>query len=150
MAICPQCGFDGAGVPTAANDNTRTIIAANDNELRDPESVRELAVATVKLRISRRAFLNFLAETIFWFDGRIVRRSGTPFVVSDTLVDDHFPDGSARWISSFWRFADTPPRQSAQRRVCDRLRIIRIAIEITDPDFGPCLRGKRRPSEVPD
>ena len=147
MAKHPPYGF-GTGAPAAANDNRRTIVAANDNDLRDPDSVRRLAEATVTLGLSRRAFLNFLAETIYWFDGCITWSDGTPFAISDTLIDDHFPDGSARWVSAFWRFAETPPRQPGQARVCPRLRIIRLALEIADPDFRQ--RVNHRPEDHPE
>ena len=123
-----------ADLPPAANDNARTIIAANDNELREPASVRGLAATSLAIGLSRRPFLTFLAETIYWFEGRIVWSDGTALRVPDTLIDDHFPDGSARWVSSFWKCADALPRQRAQRRVCWRLRIIRIALDITGPD----------------
>ena len=123
-----------ADLPLAANDNARTVVAANDNDLRDPGSVSRLAAASLALDLPRRPFLTFLAETIFWFEGRIVWPDGTVLPVTDTLIDDHFPDGSARWVSSFWQCAKTPPRQSAQRRVCWRLRIIRVTLDIIDPD----------------
>ena len=123
-----------AGLAPAANDNVPTIIAANDNDLREPANVSRLAAASRALGLPRRPFLTFLAETIFWFEGRIVWPDGTVLPVTDTLIDDHFPDGSARWVSSFWRCAGALPRQSAQCRVCWRLRIIQVALDIVGPD----------------
>lgn len=142
MQTCPKCGL-GIGClhgPAPANDNGPRIVAANDNDLREPEDVQHLARVTVVLGVSRRRFLDFLAETIFGFDGDIVWPDGKPFCVNDTLIDDAFPDGSARWVSDFWRFAERRPRQRAQSRVCGRLRVIRIAVEINEQDI---VRGLR-------
>ena len=139
-----------AGLPPAANDNARTVVAANDNDLRDPGSVSRLAAASFALGLPRRPFLTFLAETIYWFEGRIVWPDGTMFPVTETLIDDHFPDGSARWVSCFWQCAETPPRQSAQRRVCWRLRIIRVALDIIGPASGPSGRPQGIPARGPD
>ena len=149
MPTCMFCGFEAERLvlPVPANDNRRQLVAANDNEriviaareeeVRSPEAVQGLAIPALNLGLSRRAFLDFLAERVFWFPGRIVHHNGGHFCRPARLFDDLFADGSARWVSDFFRAAERLPRQSAQWRVCKRLVVIRIALEIDGRDLSP-------------
>lgn len=138
-----QCNVCNPCVPRPANDNVRRVIAANDNELADADNMQTLATVSKGHKHTRRCYLDFLAETLFWFDGEIVWPDGNPFPVNDTLIDDAFPGGDGRWLSDFWKWADEKPRQRAQARVINRLRIIRIASEIIDPDVWHRFRRLR-------
>lgn len=144
-SVCTKCGLVVCNpcVPAPANGNVRQVVAANDNELADPDKMQTLATVSKAHGHTRRSYLDFLAETIFWFDGEIVGPDGRPFPVNDSLIDDAFPGGDGRWLSDFWKWADKKPRQRAQARVIGRLRVIRIASEIIEPEVRHRFRRLR-------
>ncbi len=114
---------------------TSVIQVSPDWVLRKPNFGQKLTKGTKAIMdvhcLSRRDFADWLADTIFGFEGRIVGPDGRPFPVTDTLIDDAFNgDGSFRWLSDFLRLADNPPKQRPQRRVLSRYRIIELALRI--------------------
>lgn len=147
MTLCMKCrqAFCSPGCP--ANDNAPaalSIYVASDWELRRRSHVRRLAIALVALGLSRRGVLDWLASVIFGHIGRggvILWPHGRLFDVPDTLIDDTFTDPSGRWLSSFGRFGDDPPRQNPQRRVIERLRLLDLALRI---DHAATARRVRR------
>jgi len=125
-------------VPVPANDNdpgARPIIVAADNDLRRIDCVQELATRIVELDMPQRVIPNWLTDLIFNFPGLVLYPGGKPFPIPDTLVDDVFnDDGSFRWLSDFKRVARIRPKQNPQIRVLPRLRVIRLAFQISDRD----------------
>ena len=70
---------------------------------------------------------------IYGFEGLIVLPGGAPFEISDTAIDDAFNnDGSFRWLSDFVSFAVREPKQRPQKRVLQRLRLIDLAVRISE------------------
>lgn len=118
-----------------AKSETLTVTIAPDWQLLRKSNFQRLAMATKALELTRREIPNWVADTIFGFEGHKVSSDGTPFEVSDTDIDDAFGnDGSFRWLSDFMSFADTPPKQNPQRRVLARLRLIDLAFRIAHPE----------------
>ncbi|WP_340149007.1 hypothetical protein [uncultured Sneathiella sp.] len=104
------------------------------NELLSKSYFSRLAVATANLGISRREIPNWITDTIYGFDGKILWPHGQEFIVSDTAIDDAFNnDGSFRWLSDFIASADREPRRNPQARLLDRLRLIDLAFRISKP-----------------
>lgn len=92
---------------------------------------RMLALATdmQKLNLSRRQVPDWMADRIYGFDGEILDEDGQPFELDDEAIDLAFNnDGSFRWLSDFFRVTKEPPRQRAQRRIHQRLRLIYLAL----------------------
>lgn len=86
-------------------------------------------------KLTRRKFADWLAETVYAYEGRILWPDGREFSARDTLVDDAFnDDGSCRWVSALLAFAENPPRQRPQRRIVPRLRLIDLALLIAARD----------------
>ena len=81
--------------------------------------------------LSRRRFADWLVETVFGFEGRILWPDGTAFAGKDSLVDEVIGgDDSGRWVSALLALADAPPRQRPQKRIVERLRMIDLAFQI--------------------
>jgi hypothetical protein len=92
---------------------------------------RMLALATdmQKLNLSRRQIPDWMADRLYGFEGEILDEDGRPFELDDEAIDLAFNnDGSFRWLSDFFRVTKEPPRQRAQRRILQRLRLIYLAL----------------------
>lgn len=142
MAHCATCGRDVCTpcIPVLVNENRRQVFAPRDAEIADPDNVQTLARISSGHGLARRPYLDFLAETIYWFDGDIFWSDKREFIVADTLIDDAFPDADGRCISDIWKFAERRPRQRAQSRVLNRLRLMWIAEMIADPQVERQIR----------
>ena len=140
MVICSKCGRAVCRPcePASGGASGRPFIRlARDRELRAPVYFRRLAMATASIGLSRREIPNWLADTIFGFDGEILDERGVAVTIGDEDIDDAFgDDGSFRWLSDFVRFAERPPRQRPQFRVLARLRLIDLAFRIAKPDVA--------------
>jgi hypothetical protein len=92
---------------------------------------RMLALATdmQKLKLSRRQIPDWMADRLYGFEGEILDEDGQPFELDDEAIDLAFNnDGSFRWLSDFFRVTKEPPRQRAQRRIYQRLKLIYLAL----------------------
>ncbi|HST36731.1 MAG TPA: hypothetical protein VLK25_08905 [Allosphingosinicella sp.] len=70
-----------------------------------------------------------MADRIYGFEGEILDEDGRVFELDDEAIDHAFNnDGSFRWLSDFFRVTKEPPRQRAQRRVLQRLKLIYLAL----------------------
>lgn len=119
--------------PGYSHDQKTTIIVASDYKLSRKDTVQYLGRRLKGLNLSRREIPNWIANAVFFFEGRILWSTGTPFELSDTGIDDVFgDDASCRWCGYLLRFADVPPKQRPQARVLPRLRLISLALSITD------------------
>ncbi|WP_413207889.1 hypothetical protein [Rhodospirillum sp. A1_3_36] len=119
------------------DETEERICVASDSVLGNRDRLRRVATGTVGLGLSRREIPNWMADSIFGYEGVIQWPGGRPFPVPDTLIDDAFNnDGSFRWLSDFMRFAEVPPRQKPQARVLQRLRLLDLAFWIDKPDIA--------------
>ena len=92
---------------------------------------RMLALATdmQKLKLSRRQIPDWMADRLYGFEGEILDEDGQPFELDDEAIDLAFNnDGSFRWLSDFFRVTKEPPKQRAQRRIYQRLKLIYLAL----------------------
>ena len=113
----------------------KRITITPDCLLRTKKGYYRLACSAAKivrcLGCSRREFADWIAETIFNYEGQVYWPDGRPFVVKDTLIDDAFnDDGSFRWMSELLRLTEVMPKQRPQRRIIPRLRAIDLALQI--------------------
>lgn len=125
--------------PKLGSDTTPKVYVASDDELLRRSYYWRLAIASVALKtekkLPRREFPNWMADVIHGYEGQILWGHGGPFTVSDTAIDDAFnDDGSFRWLSDFFAFALTPPKQRPHYGVIARLRLIDLAFRIARPD----------------
>jgi hypothetical protein len=135
--VCTECPF-------------RDLVAANDNEpewdvITLPEeamilrqaSIQRLAIAIKSLGLPRREIPNWMADAIYQFEGEIRFPNGVRACQCKIDIDAAFnDDGSFRWLSDFLRFATRQPRQAAQKRTLDRLRLLLLALMINKPDLA--------------
>lgn len=137
MSYCQRCGRDVCKpcVFKPINDNKRTIVVARDDELLRNSHVRRLATATRGLGLSRREIPNWMADTIFRFEGKIIWSGGKTFILHDEGIDKAFnEDGSFRWLSDFMYFGERELKQAPQYRTLHRLRLIDLAFRIAYPE----------------
>jgi hypothetical protein len=100
-----------------------------DLRLDSREKMLALATDMQKLNLSRRQIPDWMADRIYGFEGEILDEDGRPFELDDEAIDLAFNnDGSFRWLSDFFRVTKEPPRQRAQRRVVQRLKLIYLAL----------------------
>ena len=149
MPLYMNCFRKLCGNLIAANDNApppQVVTVATDDQLRSISYFQRLAIVCADLMqsrgMSRREFLDWLAETVYFFhleDGRRIEwPDGTPFPVHDCYIDDAFePEG--RWISYLVGFEGKLPAQKPQQRVLKRLRAIDLAVKIAFPDLAKHL-----------
>lgn len=141
MNICGICKLSGLACTcgVAANDNCKFdltfIRLPPDGVLASESAVHRLAMAYRGKGLSRRAILDHLTDTFVSFDGVAVDARGNRIEVQGIEVDDTFrteDDPSERWISDFLRAGVSMPRRKAQARVLPRLRLLWLALAITN------------------
>jgi hypothetical protein len=111
--------------------SSRSIVIPPDDVLLDRKFQRRVAVLLASLNIPRRRIADWIADTIYGFGGKIEDSDGDRFGLYPDDVDEAFDnEGSFRWISDFVKLADRPSRQSPQRRVLARIRLIVLCLII--------------------
>lgn len=148
MPLCVKCNREVCRpcvMGTTHCDGLRRIVVASDDELTRRPCFQRLAIATAALKdefeLSRRDIPDWIADVVYGYEGEIIWAHGGAYTISDTAIDDAFNnDGSFRWLSSFIRFAEDPPRQAPQYRVITRLRLIELAFQIAKPDIARHFR----------
>lgn len=124
-----------------ANDNDpnglMTITLPLGAAVMQQAAVQRLAMAIQSLGLSRRQIPDWMADTIYRFEGTIRLSDGSRFCMCRVDIDAAFnDDGSFRWLSDFLRFASAPPRQAPQRRVLNRLQLLLLALMIARPEVA--------------
>lgn len=107
----------------------RVVRVASDAQLLNRHYRRRLWIAARNLYISRRRWLDELANAIYNFDGVIVNVNGTEWEIPD--IDDIF--GNPRWISSYLEEMNGVPRR--ETRMIERLRIMDLFFQIEHPSI---------------
>ncbi len=105
----------------------KVIIVASDKELTDPHYSQRLWLAARNMPISRRQWLDVMANTIFNFDGVILSPEGTLWPIPE--VDDVM--GDPRWISLYFEESDGKPRRAV--KLIERLRMLDLYFRIAKP-----------------
>jgi hypothetical protein len=138
MKTCKKCWKKSFCSIIPANDRqTNTVKHVSIPEMTRPSFRPRLAIATVNLNIPRREIPNWMADSIYGFSGRVLTCCGTPFYISDAMIDDSFNgDGSFRWISDFIKMGNLQPIRSPQKRVLLRLRLLDLSFRIVHPNIA--------------
>jgi len=133
MAKCVHCNLN-IRFPCREDGATRNglvVYVAGDWELRRIAYLQRLARAYKRRGIPRRKTPDWLAGTIFCYQGRIFAPNGKPYCTPDTLIDDAFRGRDAtRWLSDLKTFAMRRPTQRPQWKTLPRLRLIDLAMKI--------------------
>lgn len=116
----------------AKNRSIRVVIVATDQELRDTHYFSRLWLAARNIQLSRRRWLDAMAEAIYEFDGVILTSDGRPWPVPD--IDDVMGEPGARWISLFFEAEDGAPKRDVRR--WERVRLIDLYLRITRPHIA--------------
>jgi hypothetical protein len=122
-----------------ANDNYRgwaVVHMPSDAVIREPETVHAIAVQVLRVwnekRLSRRRVIDWLADTIYFYDGAIINADGTAWLIDEIDVDEPWGrDETFSWVGEMIRFATTMPQQRAHKGLVPRLRLFWLAVEIT-------------------
>ncbi len=134
---CVECPFIDL---VAANDNEpewEVVTLPEEAMILRQASIQRLAIAIKSLGLARREIPNWMASAIYQFDGEIRFPNGGRACQCKIDIDAAFnDDGSFRWLSDFLRFATRQPRQAAQRRTLDRLRLLLLALMIDRPELA--------------
>lgn len=114
----------------------RLVIVATDAELLSEHYYRRLWMAARNIKISRREWLDVLADCLRdTHDMYICYPYGEPYVipfVDDVMGDD--PDN--RWMSDFLRSDPSGSKPSARSRKLERVRLIDLYFRITHPKIA--------------
>ncbi|MDP3549577.1 MAG: hypothetical protein Q8R81_04175 [Novosphingobium sp.] len=90
-----------------------------------------LAIRITELNLSRLKSTDWLASTIFNFEGTIYDWNGRPLYIDDAIVDRAYgKDESGTWNSEVKRFVDHPPQRSPRHSMLLRLALWCAAMEI--------------------
>ncbi len=136
MTDCHACGLIVWAGPVPANDNQPScfcVTVAADFELRRRGHRIALAAEINRLGLSRREVVNWVADEIYGYSGAVHWPNGVTFPIWDTLVDDAFTDGSQSWVGDFMKQSVNAPLIRPQKRVIPKLRLLDLAIRISDP-----------------
>lgn len=155
MGLCIKCRRNVCTpcVPVqgeAANDNVGIIRLRPAHELLTVERYNAMAVQSSQLNVSSRKFPDFVADTIFEFEGTILNRRRQPWLPDDVAIDNAFRarkhwvksadedplnrNYDFRWIRSFFARAKTPLKQTPQTAMLPRLELIDLALRIHELD----------------
>ena len=111
------------------------IYLATNKELSTKSYYRRLWMAVRNMPISRRDWLDEIADTLRDFDGVILYRSGKPFVVP--LVDDVFGhDDDMRWLGFYMQPDRSGKWPKSKTRKLQRLQLLDLYFRIRHPDIA--------------
>lgn len=132
MKTCPICGSASANRNTGIDkQKSEKITVLSNLQLLRRDIYQNIAIYVAALPISSRDVPNWIAEKIFWFEGQILWSDGRHYDVGEEDIDRAFNDDqSFRWVRSFRNRAHIPLKQSPQKRLVPRLRLISTAIQI--------------------
>lgn len=109
------------------------IVLYGDDVISSIDFLQRLAQFYASLDKSRRTIPDWIADQLSIYTGAIHAGPSIEFVPDDNAVDAAFNDDrSFRWLSDFLKYASSTPRQRAQARIIDRLRIMTIAPAISE------------------
>lgn len=141
--VCNECGRWVYLPCVAANDNNpdEFVVVACDTLLRNPVHFHRMAIATANLDKPRREIPNWMADTIYGYEGSIMSLDGDHFILEDDAIDAAFNDDwTFRWLSDYIDFAAQPPGRRPQHRILMRLRLLDLAFQIDKPNIARHFR----------
>ena len=112
-----------------------TVILATREQLRSPPYYRRLWMAVRNMPISRRAWLDELANTFRDFRGCIVDELGCPYEVP--MLDEVFGDDpDMRWLSYYLRADQSGRNPYSGSRSIERLQLLDLYFKIKHPKIA--------------
>jgi hypothetical protein len=113
------------------HSGSSAIVMHDERVLSSKEFLHDLAVFYGSLDRSRRTIPDWITDQLSLWSGGILETTNREFKFEDETVDAAFNhEGSFRWLSDFTKFATEPPRQRAQARVIERLKVMSVAAAI--------------------
>ena len=112
----------------------RSVVLASAAELHRPSYYLRLWLAARNTRLSRRRWLDAIADCFRDFEGDVYEPSGSVYALPE--VDDIFPDSEMRWMSYYLEAnpsVDEPRRRSTH---LERLQLIDLYFRIQHPDIA--------------
>jgi hypothetical protein len=144
---CRSCSVHTCGASSAdrlLRHADGIVIVATDDELQDTVLLRRMAVALANLKLSRRKVPDWLADTLYFYEGQLRWPCNRPFSLGHNAVDESFgEEDSCWWFGAFMRCHDRPMKQRPQTRVLPRLRLLNAAFWIAFPDVARHFARKR-------
>lgn len=105
------------------------IVIPPDQVLLSAYFLRRIAALLASLDIPRRSIPDWIADTLYEYGGKVSHASGAGFDVHAVDVDEAFGnEGSFRWVSDFLKLKDQSWKQSPQKRVLARIRLIVLCL----------------------
>lgn len=115
--------------------NRRIIYVASKEQLSDAQYYRRLWLATRNIGISRRDWLDAIADAIRDFGGTIASAPGKPYPIP--CIDRVFGDDpDMRWLGLFLAANDNGDAPLRITRKIERLRLIDLYFQIERPDIA--------------
>lgn len=103
-----------------------------DDRIGQKQSMQRLAQFFTSLdKMPRRDIPFWMVDRLSEWEGAIWDGDDLKIIYEPETVDASFnDDGSFRWISDFLKLASSEPRQQAQRRVLERLRLMTASVAV--------------------
>lgn len=123
-----------------------SIVIPPDHVLLSASFLSRIASLLASLDIPRRSIPDWIADTLYEFGGKVSHASGDRFDVRSVDVDEAFGnEGSFRWVSDFLKLRDGSWKQSPQKRVLARIRLIVLCLILSG-----LLESWGEPERAPD
>lgn len=107
------------------------LVMHDDSVIASTEFLHDLARFYDALELPRRAIPDWIMDRLSSWQGGIDEKPNREFAFDEETVDAAFNnDGSFRWLSDFRKYADERPRQRAQARIIERLKVMTAAAAI--------------------
>lgn len=111
------------------------IFVATQEELESTSYYRRLWIAARNVEISRRSWLDAIADTLRDFNGLIIHRSGEVCVIPD--IDEVFGDDpDLRWLGYYLQPDDSGKFPKMRTRKYQRLELLGLYFRINHPDIA--------------
>ncbi len=111
--------------PPRVKPRRRPLYLPTDEELGRRAYIRQLARDLREVPVSRRKFLDWVADEIYAADGRYVDMGGNPVSIGDPA--EPLPPDEGKWTADFMKWADREPKQAIQKKVIPRIRSLAMA-----------------------
>ena len=113
----------------------RIVYLATPEELGNEHYYRRLWLAARNIKISRRSWLNELANTFRDFNGVVIYRAGISYRIP--CLDDVFGDDpDMRWLGYYLKPDRSGDHPLSKTRKMERLRLLDLYFRIKHPDIA--------------
>lgn len=100
-------------------------------DLLTKEYAHRLAIRLVELGLSRPKSTNWLAMTLYMFEGQLLDANGCNLIRHDDAIDRAYGyELSFSWNTDFKRFAFQYPKQCPQARLASRFELWDVAFKV--------------------